>query len=90
MSAVDVFTDLEYILLLLLCNPGAGAGWLEKREFPKINFRHVDPGVYVFGKEMKSLLYKNTLIFFLGGSKKELRAHLYFFGDTPSGPIAQS
>ena len=24
-------------------------GWLEKREFPKINFRHVDPGVYVFG-----------------------------------------
>ena len=24
-------------------------GWLEKREFPKINFRHVDPGVNVFG-----------------------------------------
>ena len=24
-------------------------GWLEKREFPKIDFRHVDPGVYVFG-----------------------------------------
>ena len=24
-------------------------GWLEKREFPKINFRHVDPGLNVFG-----------------------------------------
>ena len=50
----------------------------------------IEKNEYVFGKEMKSLLYKSTLIFFLGGSEKELRAHLYFFGDTPSGPIAQS
>ena len=42
---------------------------------------------YVFGKEMKSLLCKSTLIFFLGGSEKELGAHLYFFGGTPSGPF---
>ena len=24
-------------------------GWLEKREVPKTNFSHADPGVYVFG-----------------------------------------
>ena len=40
--------------------------------------------------EMKSLLYKSTLIFFLGGSQKELGVHLYFFGCTPSGPFAQT
>ena len=45
---------------------------------------------YVFGKEMKSLLYKCTLIFFLGGSEKELGAHLYFLGCTPSGPFPQT
>ena len=47
----------------------------------------IEKNKYVFGKEMKSLLYKSTLIFFLGGSEKELRAYLYFFGDTPSGPF---
>ena len=34
---------------------------------------------YIFGKKMKSLLYKNVLIFFLGGLEKNLGARLYFF-----------
>ena len=38
-------------------------------------------------RKLKSLLYKSTLIFCLGGSEKELGAHLYFFGGTPLGPF---
>ena len=33
-------------------------GWLEKREAPKIDFRHADPGVYVFGGLKKVVLKK--------------------------------
>ena len=40
-----------------------------------------------FRSKMKSLLCKSTLIFFLGGSEKELGDQLYFFGGTPSGPF---